>query len=562
MTRPLHKAALLFVAVLLLPAAPTIAADAEWLLVGNSYTASNDLKAVLQSVLLDGLPHWTDVEVLAHNPGGRLFAQHLADADGSNGDTALRDLLVTGGHSWDVVVLQEQSQVPGFPMTQPEWQQSRDGAVGLDALVAAQGADTLFFGTWGRRDGDTQNAWRFPDYSTMQGYLDEGYDAYRQATSTELRPTFVAPAGTAFQRVHDDLVASGVDPTTGDTLFTRLYDADGSHPAMPGTYLTALVLYGTWTGRDPADITWAPASVAPADAQALRGAASAVTWQAWDGVWPMPWVVGWDAYEAPTDGPTGVYSISGADRWPLVVLEAAADPLATLGIGTSHGGVAGSGRLRVDGGTLSAVAAQMADEADSWGQLLVVDGDVQLDAVTLGDGAASIDVHGGAVQLGTCEVGIHVAGGAVAPVGDSPRWDVLDLQAGGVLTLVASASTVPLDLGALTALGTIYVAYDGLGLEENQELVLLTAPVLDLGATTVVVPEQLAWEVRDVDGGQALVVVVGELPDPPEIPDPADLIEDAIQDALGCGSCGGEPAEEGAAGALFLVVLLGFRRRW
>ena len=32
-------------------------------------------------------------------------------------------------------------------------------------------------GAGGRRDGDADNDWRFPDFSTMQGHLDDGYGA-------------------------------------------------------------------------------------------------------------------------------------------------------------------------------------------------------------------------------------------------------------------------------------------------------------------------------------------------------------------------------------------------
>jgi uncharacterized protein (TIGR03382 family) len=172
------------------------------------------------------------------------------------------------------VILQDQSQVPGFPQTEPEWQASYDGAIVLDGLADTAGAETLFFLTWGRREGDLQNPNLFPDFPTMQAALTGGYVAYRDATSTGDRPTWIAPVGPAFALVYDDVVAGGGDPLDPSSRFWRLYVDDGSHPSALGTYLAACVFYDAITGEACAGRE--ATTVDPLDAEWLQEAADAV----------------------------------------------------------------------------------------------------------------------------------------------------------------------------------------------------------------------------------------------------------------------------------------------
>jgi hypothetical protein len=110
------------------------------------------------------------------------------------------------------VVLQEQSQIPGFPQDQSDFRASRRAAEDLDDRIEASGAQTLLLLTWGRRAGDEANRERFPDFTTMQAALTDGYLAYRDATSTEARPTWIAPAGPAFARVYAATLADAASP--------------------------------------------------------------------------------------------------------------------------------------------------------------------------------------------------------------------------------------------------------------------------------------------------------------------------------------------------------------
>ncbi len=134
---------------------------------------------------------------------------------------------ISGG-KWDVVVLQEQSLVPSFP----EEQRSRqmDAPAGkLAEAVREANAIPVFFLTWGRKDGDKQNAGVFPDdtYAAMQKRLVAGYKmAAKQAGGAHVVP--VGEVWSAIRRAGKD---------------QGLYAKDGSHPAKRGVYLGACVFY-------------------------------------------------------------------------------------------------------------------------------------------------------------------------------------------------------------------------------------------------------------------------------------------------------------------------------
>ncbi len=253
--------------------------------VGNSYTFFNDLELRTRALLSEMAPaEWSDGRTQRLADGGLRFTDHVSRTAqaGSAWEASL-----AGTDTWDWVILQEQSQIPGFPQRQAEFQDSLAAAGTLDDLVEARGAQTMFLLTWGRRDGDSGNAARFPDFSTMEGYLEEGYAAYRDATSTSARPTWIAPAGPAFARIHAAEIARGVDPRAAESRFARLYVEDGSHPSPLGTYLVACVVAGAITGETVLGRAPSP-GVSSEDAAWLQEAAEATVH---DGAMPYtyPW---------------------------------------------------------------------------------------------------------------------------------------------------------------------------------------------------------------------------------------------------------------------------------
>jgi len=211
------------------------------LMLGNSYTSQNSLSSRVQALFDES---GTSASVSDLTGGGMKLYQHAdnAESNGNQWHTTLTN------NQFDYVILQDQSQVPSFPTTESYWQNSKNGAIRLDSMIESAGAETIFFMTWGYRDGDSQNAWLNPDYPTMQANLEAGYNMYAENITTADRAPYIAPVGLAYKAIYDDIVTNGGTPTDPGTLFYNLYSSDGSHPSTRGTYLAACVMHSTMTG--------------------------------------------------------------------------------------------------------------------------------------------------------------------------------------------------------------------------------------------------------------------------------------------------------------------------
>ena len=265
----------------LLLCAAAMAADPAVLFLGNSYTFVGNLNVVTADLLRAGQPELSTLGELRLAEAGYRLADHLAMADGSRGDTDWRAALVTGDRAWNWVILQDQSQIPGFPPSNSEFQGSKEAAIALDDLIEAKGAKTVFLLTWGRRNGDDTNPERFPDFATMEGHLEEGYRTFQEATTTTARPVDIAPAGPAFALVYAADEAAGRDPLAAGSVFYGLYVDDGSHPSLTGTWLAAYALYGTLTGDSPVGLP-GPGGVDAETVSLLQEVARAAVF---DGAW-------------------------------------------------------------------------------------------------------------------------------------------------------------------------------------------------------------------------------------------------------------------------------------
>ena len=275
----------------------TASATSDVLFIGNSYTTSNNLNETLAAVFVAA---GDDVHTGRLAAGGLKLSDHAARAADPSSDWYRK--LVTEADEREWVVLQDQSQTPGFPGSEPAWIASRDGALSLNALVAEAEAETMFFLTWGYRAGDPMNMWLYPDYKAMQGHLTSGYLSYAAACATAERPVWVAPVGPAFGYIYDQIVARGEDPLVGGSLFSDLYSGDGSHPARLGTQLAAYVFYASLTGESPVGLP-SPSDLDAERVDALQAAAAAVVFDTTD-AFVFPWegdAVPEDTASPPTD---------------------------------------------------------------------------------------------------------------------------------------------------------------------------------------------------------------------------------------------------------------------
>ncbi len=241
----------------------------EVLFVGNSYTTSNDVAGLTATQLR------TEAQAVRYEtvaPGGRRLEQHALDArtDG----TALARWLRTGSSAetaFDAVVLQEQSQIGGFPVYTAERRASIDAAIELTQHTRDRGARVVLYMTWGRARGDPGNAIiGYGTFLSMQALLDEGYVSLATHLEAEGFDVAVAPVGGGFRIVYEDVVAAGEEPLDDDSDFIALYQEDGSHPSERGAYLAACILARTIDpDLDPSAMTDHP-NLGPTVSSALR----------------------------------------------------------------------------------------------------------------------------------------------------------------------------------------------------------------------------------------------------------------------------------------------------
>lgn len=201
------------------------------LFIGNSYTAANNLPVLIRELTLSG------GDTLAYEasiPGGYTFQSHTTNASTTN-------FLAMSG--WDYVILQEQSQRPSFSQGQVQ-QQVYPYASILDSLghVASPCAQTVFYMTWGRKLGDSQNCAVWPPVCTYEGMQVELRRSY--LNMAQQNNAIVAPVGIAWWE------AMRRDSTI------ELFDNDGSHPSMEGSYLAACVFYAAMYRSTPVGLSY------------------------------------------------------------------------------------------------------------------------------------------------------------------------------------------------------------------------------------------------------------------------------------------------------------------
>ena len=190
------------------------------LFLGNSYTYVNNLPQLIKDIALAN----GDTLVFDSNcPGGHTFNNHFNNA------TSLSKI---NAQAWDCVILQAQSQEPSFSPTQVA-AQTLPYAIKLDSLIKNNNncTETVFYETWGRKNGDASNCGSYPPictYTGMQNRLRASYKLFADTTQA-----IMAPAGEAWRK------SIAQNPTL------ELYSSDQSHPALEGSYLTACVFYET-----------------------------------------------------------------------------------------------------------------------------------------------------------------------------------------------------------------------------------------------------------------------------------------------------------------------------
>lgn len=213
-----------------------------WL--GNSYVAVNNLPDLLYQLALSG---GDTIQYDAYTPGGYTLQLHWDDAFTQSKITQ---------QDWDYVIIQAQSQEPSLDSFYVSYN-VYPYAAALDSVIHVNDTctQTVFYMTWGRKNGDAQNCASYPAVCTYEGMQDQLTHRYLHMAHDN--GAMVSPCGEAWRTV----IAS--NPSFD------LYSADESHPSLYGSYLNACVFYASIYRRSPYGLPYY-AGLPIADAQFLQ----------------------------------------------------------------------------------------------------------------------------------------------------------------------------------------------------------------------------------------------------------------------------------------------------
>ena len=201
------------------------------LFIGNSYTNVNDLPSLVSQMATST----NDVLIQdSSTPGGHRFMDHVTN------QTTLTKI---NAKQWDYVVLQEQSQMPSFPINYVN-QNVFPYATQLVSLIKQNYSCSvpMFYTTWGRKNGDAQNCPTQPalcTYIGMDDLLQQRYTTMAVNNNGVLSP--VAQVWRYIRQNHPNI---------------ELYSADESHPSLEGSMAAAYTFYVAIFKKDPTLVTF------------------------------------------------------------------------------------------------------------------------------------------------------------------------------------------------------------------------------------------------------------------------------------------------------------------
>ena len=201
------------------------------LFLGNSYTYVNNLPQIISDIALN----MNDSLLFDSNcPGGYTLQGH------SSNITSLNKIMIG---NWDYVVLQEQSQLPSFDLPQVQTDVF-PYAHKLDSIANFYNPciETMFYMTWGRKNGDASNCAAWPpvcSYSGMDSLLNLRY--HMMADSNQ---AVVSPVGAVWKHIR------------ANYPLIELYQPDESHPTAAGSYAAACCFYTAMFRKNPLLISY------------------------------------------------------------------------------------------------------------------------------------------------------------------------------------------------------------------------------------------------------------------------------------------------------------------
>ena len=193
------------------------------LFLGNSYTYVNNLPQIVSELATST----GDVLIYDSNLiGGYTLLDHSTNTISQNKILS---------NDWDYIVLQEQSQTPAFSV--PLAFLNGFGVINSFINQNKPCAQITSFMTWGHQNGDTQNCPNNPSvctYDSMQNLITARYIEFSDIFESE-----VTPVGVVWKYIRENYPS------------INLYQSDGSHPSLAGSYLAACCFYTSIFRKDP-----------------------------------------------------------------------------------------------------------------------------------------------------------------------------------------------------------------------------------------------------------------------------------------------------------------------
>jgi hypothetical protein len=221
------------------------------LFIGNSYTYVNSLPQILVGVSASA---GEIVSTDSYTVGSYTLEKHFNDS------LAIRKIRKG---DWDYVVLQEYSQGPSAPIEEVE-KKVFPYARKLDSLIHrySPNARTLFYVTWGRKNGDKARCPAWPPVCTYAGM--DSLTCLRYKQLAKMNNAGLVPVGQVWKYIREHY------------SWMELYWPDNSHPTELGSYAGACCFYSVIFGKSPMNIKY-NYTLSEDDALKIRKAVEQVT---------------------------------------------------------------------------------------------------------------------------------------------------------------------------------------------------------------------------------------------------------------------------------------------
>lgn len=222
------------------------------LFLGNSYTEVNNLPSLIKNIANST---GNDIVYDSNTPGGYTLQGHA-------GNNISQSKIMQG--NWDFVVLQEQSQIPSFPDNYVNTNMF-PYAKKLDSLINHYNpcAETIFYMTWGRKNGDTSNCASNPVICTYIGMDNAIRNRYEMMANQN--QAILSPVGAVWRYIRTNFPS------------IELYSSDESHPSLEGSYAAACAFYTVIFRENPNLITY-NSTLDPVVAAQIRAATQVVVY--------------------------------------------------------------------------------------------------------------------------------------------------------------------------------------------------------------------------------------------------------------------------------------------